>query len=63
LVLDTHSYTNTFSNSNWYPSGSQSDPSVYQSGPISVPPACGTSSVSFAKGGTFTATVNAGPSP
>ena len=43
--------------SQWYPSGDQSSPLVYQ-GSVSVPALCGPGGkVSLAKGGTFTGTL------
>ena len=43
--------------SQWYPSGDQSSPLVYQ-GSVSVPDLCGGGSLDLAQGGTFTATLS-----
>jgi hypothetical protein len=43
-------------NDQWYPSGDQSSPLVYQ-GSVTVPDLCGGGKISLAKGGTFTATL------
>ena len=40
----------------WYPSGDQSSPLVYQ-GWVTVPDLCGGGKISLTKGGTFTATL------
>ena len=43
--------------SQWYPSGDQSSPLVYQ-GSAAVPDLCGGGSLDLAQGGTFTATLS-----
>jgi hypothetical protein len=50
------SYVDPASSSAWYPSGSTSDPSVYQ-GSIGVPDLCGGGIVSLKPGGTLSTTV------
>jgi Transposase len=40
----------------WYPSGTQSSPLVYQ-GSVTVPDLCGGGTISLAHGGTFSATL------
>lgn len=49
--------TYNVTNSQWYPSGDQHSPLVYQ-GQITVPNACGGGKLRFQKGGTFTANVS-----
>src|SRR5262249_25118621 len=48
--------TYTAINQNWYPSGDQKSPLVYQ-GTIAVPDLCGGGKVRLDKGGTFSATI------
>jgi len=48
--------TYTVSNQNWYPSGDQQSPLVYQ-GTIAVPDLCGSGKVRLDQGGTFSATI------
>ena len=48
--------TYQITNDQWYPSGDQSSPLVYQ-GSVTVPDLCGGGKISLAKGGTFTATL------
>jgi len=52
VTLPNQSYAVT--NANWYPSGNQSSPLVYQ-GERAVPPLCGTGQLRLAEGGTFSA--------
>jgi len=55
VLLQTRTYQIT--NDQWFPSGDQTSPLVYQ-GSVSVPALCGPGGViSLAKGGTFTATL------
>jgi uncharacterized repeat protein (TIGR01451 family) len=52
VTLEDKSYTVT--NSNWYPSGNQSSPLVYQ-GTVAAPNLCGGGQLRLDKGGTFSA--------
>jgi hypothetical protein len=56
VPMPTQTYIST-NGGNWYPSGDQSSPLVYQ-GSIIVPDICGGGDVSFQHGGTFTATIS-----
>jgi len=56
VPLPDATYTDPQDSSDWYPSGDQHDPLVYQ-GATSVPDLCGGGLVRFRQGGTFTATV------
>jgi hypothetical protein len=56
VPMATTTYTST-NGGDWYPSGDQSSPLVYQ-GSISVPNLCGGGLVSFQQGGTFTASIS-----
>lgn len=55
VTMQAQSYTVT--NDQWYPSGDQSSPLVYQ-GTASVPDLCGGGALNLSKGGTFTATLS-----
>jgi YVTN family beta-propeller protein len=54
VIIPAQTYQIT--NDQWYPSGDQSSPLVYQ-GSVPVPDLCGGGKISLAKGGTFTATL------
>ena len=56
LTVTMPAQTYQITNSQWYPSGDQSSPLVYQ-GSAAVPDLCGGGKISLAKGGTFTATL------
>jgi hypothetical protein len=57
LTVALQPETYQITGSQWYPSGDQSSPLVYQ-GSVAVPALCGTGGkISLAKGGTFTATL------
>jgi hypothetical protein len=56
LTVNLSDQTYTITNDQWYPSGDQSSPLVYQ-GSVAVPDLCGGGTISLAKGGTFTATL------
>jgi hypothetical protein len=56
VPMSTQTYNST-NGGNWYPSGNQSSPLVYQ-GSISVPDICNGGNVSFRNGGTFTAVIS-----
>jgi len=55
VVMPTQTYAVT--SDQWYPSGDQSSPLVYQ-GSIAVPDLCGGGQLRLNQGGTFTATVS-----
>jgi hypothetical protein len=55
VTMPTQSYPVT--NDQWYPSGDQSSPLVYQ-GSVTVPNLCGGGTLDLAQGGTFTATLS-----
>jgi hypothetical protein len=54
VTMQAQSYAVT--NDQWYPSGDQSSPLVYQ-GSASVPDLCGGGALNLVKGGTFSATL------
>jgi hypothetical protein len=57
LTVPLQAQTYQITGSQWYPSGNQSSPLVYQ-GSVAVPALCGPGGkISLAKGGTFTATL------
>lgn len=57
LTVPLQAQTYQITNAQWYPSGDQSSPLVYQ-GSVPVPALCGPGGeISLAKGGTFTATL------
>jgi hypothetical protein len=56
LTVTMPDRTYQITNDQWYPSGDQSSPLVYQ-GSVSVPDLCGGGKISLAKGGTFTGTL------
>jgi len=56
LTVTLTDQTYQITNDQWYPSGDQSSPLVYQ-GSVTVPDLCGGGTISLAKGGTFTATL------
>ena len=56
LTVTMPDRTYQITNDQWYPSGDQSSPLVYQ-GSVTVPDLCGGGNISLAKGGTFTATL------
>lgn len=56
LTVTMPARTYQITNDQWYPSGDQSSPLVYQ-GSVTVPDLCGGGNISLAKGGTFTATL------
>jgi hypothetical protein len=56
LTVTLQAQTYQITNDQWYPSGDQSSPLVYQ-GSATVPNLCGGGKISLAKGGTFTATL------
>jgi Putative Ig domain len=56
LTVPLSDQTYQITNDQWYPSGDQSSPLVYQ-GSVTVPDLCGGGKISLAKGGTFTATL------
>jgi len=60
LTVNLKDQAYTITNDQWYPSGDQSSPLVYQ-GSVTVPDLCGGGTISLAKGGTFTATLGANP--
>jgi YVTN family beta-propeller protein len=57
LTVPLPAQTYQITNDQWYPSGDQSSPLVYQ-GSVTVPNLCGGGTISLAKGGTFTATLS-----
>jgi hypothetical protein len=58
VPLTNYSVLVPTNNSNWFPSGAQSSPLVYQ-GQVSVPNLCAGGKVRFDKGGTFSASIKA----
>jgi hypothetical protein len=56
VTMPMQSYTST-NGGDWYPSGDQSSPLVYQ-GSVAVPNLCGGGQLDLAHGGTFTATLS-----
>jgi hypothetical protein len=56
VPMPDQSYTST-NGGQWFPSGDQNSPLVYQ-GSISVPDICGGADVSFQNGGTFSASIS-----
>ena len=56
ITVPLSAQTYQITNDQWYPSGDQSSPLVYQ-GSVTVPDLCGGGKMSLAKGGTFTATL------
>jgi hypothetical protein len=57
LTVPLLGQTFSFSNSQWYPTGDQHSPLVYQ-GSVTVPNLCGGGQVRFDRGGTFTASID-----
>jgi hypothetical protein len=57
LTVTMPAQTYQITNDQWYPSGDQSSPLVYQ-GSATVPDLCGGGKVDLAKGGTFSATLS-----
>lgn len=56
LTVPLQAQTYQITGDQWYPSGDQSSPLVYQ-GSVTVKDLCGGGKISLAKGGTFTATL------
>ena len=56
ITVPLSAQTYQITNDQWYPSGDQSSPLVYQ-GSVTVPDLCGGGKISLAKGGTFTTTL------
>jgi hypothetical protein len=58
VTIGDQTYLDQLNSSAWYPSGVQSDPSVYQNSTFTVPNKCGGGLVRLQKGGVFTSGVS-----